>query len=226
LSKGKNFNETLNLDAHYGLQSESNIFSSMNDNNLLSTSNIKTLDREAKQIYPAEVLDISVNGYRIKWSGNTPKNLKTGEFILVQENAQSEWRGGVVRWIKQSTEKSLELGLEMLAQDIFPCAVYVKSDRNTGNYYPALLVQTAELNEVSTTLILPGSHLFREKQTIHLRLEQDELKVYLLKAHLITQSFMRFDFELLNDQQEYLIKNFIQKQTNEIKNHDLWEALK
>ena len=54
---------------------------------------------------------------------------------------------------------------------------------------------------MSTTLILPGSHLFREKQTIHLRLEQDELKVYLLKAHLITQSFMRFDFELLNDQQ-------------------------
>lgn len=226
LSKGKNFNETLNLDAHYGLQSESNIFSSMNDHNLLSTSNIKTLDREAKQIYPAEVLDISVNGYRIKWSGNTPKNLKTGEFILVQENAQSEWRGGVVRWIKQSTEKSLELGLEMLAQDIFPCAVYVKTDRNTGNYYPALLVQTAELNEVSTTLILPGSHLFREKQTIHLRLEQDELKVYLLKAHLITQSFMRFDFELLNDQQEHLVENFIRKQTNEIKNHDLWEALK
>ncbi len=58
----------------------------------------------------SEVLDISVNGYRIKWTGTTPANLKTGEFILVQENAQSQWRGGVVRWIKQSTEKSLELG--------------------------------------------------------------------------------------------------------------------
>ncbi|MFV0467884.1 MAG: hypothetical protein ACK5MK_03030 [Dysgonomonas sp.] len=226
LSKGQNFTETLELEGNYSFQSESNIFSSMSGSNVAASNNVKTLDREAKQIYPAEVLDISVNGYRIKWSGNTPKNLKTGEFILVQENAQSEWRGGVVRWIKQSAEKSLELGLEMLAQELFPCAVYVKNDRNVGNYYPALLVRTSELNEVSITLMLPGSHLFREKQTILLRLGQDEIKVYLLKAHLITQSFMRFDFELLNDQQQHLVEHFIQKQGNEIKNHDLWEALK
>ncbi len=70
------------------------------------------------------VLDISVNGYRIKWTGVTPENLKTGEFILVQENTQSQWRGGVIRWIKQSTEKSLEIGLEILAQDIFPCSAF------------------------------------------------------------------------------------------------------
>jgi hypothetical protein len=37
---------------------------------------------------------------------------------------------------------------------------------------------------------------------------------------------MRFDFELLNDQQQPLLDGFIQKQVNEVKNHDLWEALK
>jgi hypothetical protein len=68
--------------------------------------------------------------------------------------------------------------------------------------------------------------MFREKQTIHLRLGKEELKIYLTKAQLITQSFIRFEFELLNDQQESLITNFINKQMNEIKNHDLWEALK
>ena len=56
-------------------------------------SSIKALDREAKQIHTAEVLDISVNGYRIKWSGITPANLKTGEFILVQEKSKPvAWR--------------------------------------------------------------------------------------------------------------------------------------
>ena len=52
------------------------------------------------------MLDISVNGYRIKWSGEAPKNLRTGEYILVKETLHGQWRGGVIRWIKQSTEKS------------------------------------------------------------------------------------------------------------------------
>lgn len=50
---------------------------------------------------------MSVSGYRIKWSDEVPKNLKTGEFILVKEGTHSSWRGGVIRWIKQSSEKIL-----------------------------------------------------------------------------------------------------------------------
>lgn len=109
LSKGKNFNETLELEGNYGFQSESSFISSMHNTVPSGFSSIKALDREAKQIHTAEVLDISVNGYRIKWSGITPANLKTGEFILVQEKSQSQWRGGVIRWIKQSADKSLKL---------------------------------------------------------------------------------------------------------------------
>ena len=226
LSKGKNFHETLDLENNYQFQNESTFINSMNSNIPAEITTAKTLDREAKQIYSADVLDISVNGYRIKWTGITPTNLKTGEFILIQENTNSPWRGGVIRWIKQSTEKSLELGLEVLAQDLFPCSVMVKTERHNNNYQPALIVQTAQLDNISTSLIVSGSHLFREKQTIHLRLGKEELKIYLTKAQLITQSFIRFEFELLNDQQEILVKNFINKQMNEIKNHDLWEALK
>ena len=35
-----------------------------------------------------------------------------------------------------------------------------------------------------------------------------------------------FEYELLNDQQESTVKDFINHQVNEIKNNDLWEALK
>ena len=132
----------------------------------------------------------------------------------------------MIRWIKQSTEKSLELGLEVLAQDLYPCSVHIRTDRNTTNHQPALMVQTSQLDQVSTTLILPGSNLFREKQTIHLRLGKKDLKVYLTKAQLVTQSFIRFEYELLNEEQENVVKDFIAKQSNEIKNNDLWEALK
>lgn len=226
LSNGKNFNETLVLGDNYQFQNESHFVNAMHTNSSVDISSVKTLDRETKQIYNADVLDISVNGYRIKWTGETPKNLKTGEFILAQENNQSPWRGGVIRWIKQSAEKSLELGLEILTQELFPCAVFVKTDRHTGHYHPALLVQSTDAEDVSTSLILPGIQLLRDKQTVQLRLGEEELKVFLIKPLLITQSFMRFDFELLNDQQQPVLDSFIQKQVNEVKNNDLWEALK
>lgn len=75
-------------------------------------------------------------------------------------------------------------------------------------------------------MILPNLQVLRDKKTVQLRLGEEELKVFLIKPLLITQSFMRFDFELLNDQQQPLLDGFIQKQVNEVKNHDLWEALK
>ena len=36
-------------------------------------SSYQRLSRESKTIYQTTVLDISVNGYRIKWSGEAPK---------------------------------------------------------------------------------------------------------------------------------------------------------
>lgn len=225
LSKAKNFEETLQLNNNYNLQSESKVLSNL-EKKEQQTSSYQRLSRESKTIYQTTVLDISVNGYRIKWSGEAPKNLRTGEYILVKETLHGQWRGGVIRWIIQSTEKSLELGLEILSQAMFPCAVHIQAERHTRNYHPALLLQTQNLEEIQNTLILPGSQIFREQQTIYLRLGTEEIKVYLLKAQLITQSFIQFQFELLNEQQQHLLDQFMLKKNSNANNQDLWEALK
>ena len=189
-------------------------------------SSIQRLSRESKVVYQSDILDISVNGYRIKWSGEAPKNLRTGEYILVKETSHGHWRGGVIRWLKQSTEKSLELGLEVLAQEIFPCAVRIQTDRHVSNYHPALLLKNQNLDETKTTLILPGSQIFREQQAIHLRLGKEEVKVYLLNAQLITQSFVQFDFELLNEEEQSILHKFMAQNNMDTNDQDLWEALK
>ena len=95
LSKGKPFYETLQLDGAYKLQNSTTILGS-GSNSLAQEP--KFVDREARQIYSADVVNISLNGYRIRWTGETPKNLKTGELILVQENTQSLWRCATIRW--------------------------------------------------------------------------------------------------------------------------------
>lgn len=86
----------------------------------------------------------------------------------MKETLHGQWRGGVIRWIKQSTEKSLELGLEILSQAMFPCAVHIQAERHTRNYHPALLLQTQNLEEIQNTLILPGSQILESnKQFIY-----------------------------------------------------------
>lgn len=229
LSKAKNFHETLHLSNHYGIQSESNLQANLaNTNDSSVQKQLKILDRQAKHIYQAQVLDISINGYRVSWSDQeAPQNLRTGEFILVNENLQHKWKGGVVRWIKQSLNKCYEIGLEVLAQDIYPCAVKVPADRSTFNFHPCLLVQIQNLENTRSSLILPNLSFFKEQQTIYLRLADQDIKVYLIKTLLITQSFIQFDFELLNDEQQTFIDQFIHQQSIESNNHqDVWEALK
>ena len=228
LSKAKNFAETLQLEHGYGLQSESRFLSSWDkkESSDNQESSIQRLSRESKAVYQADILDISVNGYRIKWTTEAPKNLRTGEYILVKETSHGHWRGGVIRWLKQSSEKSLELGLEVLAQDIFPCAVRIQSDRHVSNYHPALILKNENLDETKTTIILPGSQIFREQQAIHLRLGKEEVKVYLLTAQLITQSFVQFDFELLNEEDEPNLQKFMAQKNMDTNDQDLWEALK
>ena len=232
LSNGKNFQETLQLSNHFKFQSESKSTQSnfsnenkiINENNDVSSSAL--LEREAKHVYTAQVLDISINGYRIRWDKITPSYLRTGEFILINESTQKRWRGGVVRWIKQNEEKTLDAGLEIIAYDIYPCAVKTQTDKNSFNYHPAFLVQNQNLDDLKTSLILPSLQLFKEQQSVHLRVGNEDIKVYLLKTLSITQSFVQFDYELLNDQQQPMIDDFINFHANELNTHDLWDALK
>ncbi len=63
----------------------------------------------------------------------------------------------LIRWIKQSTEKSLELGLRSISArfvSMFSAYSYRSAIQQIINL--RLLVQTTQLDQVSTTLILPG----------------------------------------------------------------------
>ena len=76
LSKAKTFNETLMLENNYGFQSESKLLLNWDKDTpdtLPQVNSSRLLDREAKQLYQTSVLDVSLNGYRIKWKGETPK---------------------------------------------------------------------------------------------------------------------------------------------------------
>lgn len=229
LSNAKNFHETLLLDHNYGMQSQSHIHSHIaNAHENALHKEVQILDREAKQLHLTQVLDISINGYRVRWSEKeAPQNLRTGEFILVTEDVQNKWKGGIIRWIKQSVNKSFEIGIEVLAQDIYPCAVKVLNDRSNTIFHPCLFVQVQNLDKTESSLILPNLPFFKEQQAIYLRLGNQDIKVYLVKTLTITQSFVQFNFELLDEDLQSVIDHFVHQQSLISNNQqDVWEALK
>jgi len=229
LSHATHFEETLQLVSRIHLQQNNSKFlSGWNDKPV--TSNNKSLysvlDPEAKQIHTCTIMDISINGYRIRWTGDVPKQLRAGEFILVQENTQTPWRGGVIRWLKQASPKHLEFGIEILSQDLTPCAVQLSADRNTVLYHPAILLSNQVLNKTHLSLIVSGYQTFKPQQGINLRLGNKQLKIYLNQIKLISQSFSQFDFELLNDNEQVILEQHIQQHAETIKKQDVWESLK
>ncbi|WP_179998365.1 GTPase [Acinetobacter sp. YH12239] len=229
LSKTKTFSETLRLTPPKSKSEDEFAFTYLNDYpDAYTDKSNKVLDKQARQIHAAQVLDISLNGYRVRWlEEEAPPNLRTGEFILINEGVNSKWKGGVIRWIKQSVKKSYELGLEVIGPDIHPCAAKVYTDRSSFNYHPCLFVQTLKIDAPQHSLILPNLQFFKEQQSIYLRLTDQDIKVELIKTMLITQSFVQFEFELFNDEQQYLIDEFLQHQNIESNRfQDVWEALK
>lgn len=71
------------------------------------------------------------------------------------------------------------------------------------------MVQVQNLNESNVSIILPNLPFFKEQQAIYLRLDTEEIKVYLTKTLLITQSFIQYEFELINDEENDRIDQFI-----------------
>lgn len=203
LSKSKNFIDTIEHDIV--LNETTDHFSIENiDKTLFSPPS--RLSREAKKIYMTDILDMSVSGYRIKWPEEIPAHLKTGELILVKENIHGKWRGGVIRWIKQASEKNLEMGLEILTKDILPCAVRLEN-QDQSHYLPALLVQSQHLDHAKLTLIIANYSVFQQQNTLKLQIGTEEFVLYLLKAQLITQSFIQFEFDLPDEAQKNTLKN-------------------
>ena len=178
------------------------------------------LDRESKQMFATQVLDISLNGYRVQWlNSDAPPSLRTGEFILMKESTSSPWKGGVIRWIKQSVQRNYEIGLEVIGQEIYPCAAKVYANQHQYYYQPAMLVQSHQLNSAPFSIILPNLQQLKEQQPLYIRLFDQEIKVQLVKTLLMTQSFVQYELSLEHTGQQSLIGQFIQQHQLDAHHH-------
>lgn len=153
-----------------------------------------------QDIYPpvaVAIVNISPGGYCIRWQGEPPISLRTGEILALREPDDSSWNIGVIRWVKQLPTEGAEAGIEILSARAKPCGARVlKKTGDSTEYMRTLLLPEMKSLHRPATLITPNVS-FRSGYRVLIRLGNEEVKVQLTTEMLTTQSFSQFEFALL-----------------------------
>lgn len=157
-------------------------------------------DTEAVKLsaYPkhtAHLLDISPNGYCIKWRKEVPKEIKAGEIVGINEQGDHSWIVGVIRWISQTKTEITTMGVEVLANAAIPCgAKVITESRQKSEYMRALLLPTQDALGQPATFIAPNMP-FKENLSVILNQYGETSQGLLGDCTLSTGSFSQFTFE-------------------------------
>ncbi|KAF7276173.1 hypothetical protein GWI33_010851 [Rhynchophorus ferrugineus] len=212
LSNAKHFKETLALDIDISLQNSPQLLASMSNDrevHLMSKIHEQRFNAEISKTYTTQIVNRSELGFCLRWQNHPPKHLRTGEFILVQEIDNKLWTGALIRWMKHNQDQSIDFGIELLSAKMCPVAIYAPKQNSNPIFHPAILL----LNQADQySLILPGAQIFHENQNLSLRFGNLEIKIFLEKGIILTQSCARFSFDLLERSKQKLLDQYFEQQ--------------
>lgn len=227
LSYAQHFKETLGLEpstsTHAPTQASLSTMLSDKEMQLSNKTHEQRFNAEITKIHSGGIVNRSENGYCLQWINETPRLLRAGEFMLVRDNASSPWNGAIIRWLKTNNEHNIEFGVEVFSKNMCPVAICIPKADTQPIYHPAILF--AE-DEGVFSIIVPSSQVFQEDQNLILRLGQIEIKMFLTRSTLLTQSCAKFMFDLLEKSKYPLLQQHFEQHLNKLNTKDLWDSLK
>lgn len=156
---------------------------------------VDTPKHNAYPKYTGRLLDISPNGYCIKWSREVPCEVKAGEIVGINEQGDHNWIVGVIRWISHSKTEITTMGVELLASAAIPCGARVVTEgRQKSEYMRALLLPALEALGQPASFIAPNMP-FKENLSVILNQYGETSQGLLGDCTQSTGSFSQFIFE-------------------------------
>jgi hypothetical protein len=120
-----------------------------------------------------QIRDLSPQGLLLGRPQDAGGYVRVGDVLGIQRTDQpGSWSAGIVRWLKSSSTKMTEIGIELLGPQARPVGVRPESGGNGSalSYTPALILPAiAPLHRPSTLLVSRG--LFQSGATYELREE-------------------------------------------------------
>lgn len=101
------------------------------------------------------VRDESASGLLLARTGEAGMPMRVGDLLGVQKPGSSQWRIGVVRWLKSPDVRHIEMGVEMLAPSATALAVRATDPSEKENRFrQALLIPPIDVLRQPVTLII------------------------------------------------------------------------
>lgn len=174
----------------------------------LCYGNVDTIADEVKHLpdvprmmympYRLSSIDRSPTGQKLLWSEPPPSGLRVGEVIALSEERHRGWGVGVLHWIQQKSDKTIEIGIEVLAANSKPCGVcLLKKNKPSSDYMRAFFIPEMASVEQPSTLMTLNAGLM-SGAVVRIKCFNQEVDVILGKLVMTTQSLSQFEFEYVD----------------------------
>ena len=154
-------------------------------------------DADKYPSYQCDIVNTSPGGFCLCWKQDVPPQVKTGEIIGIQENADSMWSIGVIRWVKQFKNEGARMGVELLAPKADACgAQAIHKKGGVTEYMRALILPELKAIGQPATLITPNI-AFHVGYKVNVNQNGHTVKAQLVKQVSSTASFNQFQYKPL-----------------------------
>lgn len=153
-------------------------------------------DSEKYHSFEVDVVNMSPGGYCLEWGNDAPAAIRAGELIGIKEEHHNNWNIGVIRWVRQSKEKSLQIGVELLSPNAEPFAARASDyeGKPQSDFMRAMILPEIKTAGQPASILTP-SVSFKAGQYILLARDGAEECVQLKKQLSSTGSYSQFTYE-------------------------------
>lgn len=166
---------------------------------------VASIDDEQKELpkvptmtympYRVKAVNRSPGGLKLVWTEPPPSSLRVGEVIAISEERDQGWGVGVLHWIQQKSDKTIEIGIELLAAQPNACGVcLLKNNKPASDYMRGFLIPEMPSVEQPATLMTLNAGL-TVGSVVRVSQHGETVDMHLTKLVLSTQSLSQFEFE-------------------------------
>ena len=153
-------------------------------------------DQEKYQNFEVDIVNMSPGGYCLEWSDNVSGAIKSGEIIGVKESHHNAWNIGAIRWVRQSKNKSLQIGVELLSPTAHAYGARITDTDGAprSDFMRVLILPEIKTAGQPNSLITPALS-FKAGQQVLLERGGKEHMIKLKKMIASSGSYFQFTFE-------------------------------
>ncbi len=144
------------------------------------------------EAYECTTRNESAGGYCIDWGNTNAPKIKPGELIGIQSVATGDQFGvATARWIKNSSEDRLQMGIQLIAPNSYAVEVRLDDDSKISCVYSSLLVPESKFAKIPLSLIVPAN-AYHEGDVLWVNGGSKERRVCLTQLLSTTTSFSQY----------------------------------